>query len=84
MLSTPASDLSYLVVGGESPELVALAIAINLIIALAGESAINANAQLITLREIMVPCGIKIGFMVSHAVDGDLDHLFLLRVILIV
>jgi hypothetical protein len=36
-----APDLAYLVVGGESPELVALAVAIDLIIALAGESAIE-------------------------------------------
>ena len=51
-----------------------LAVAVRLVVALRTQTAIDADAQLIVLRGLVLPCGIDVGLVVGHTVGGDAVH----------
>ena len=75
--------LTNLMIGREAPQLITLAIAVNLIVSLAAETTVDTHSQLVFFRELMIPGGIHVGFVVRHTVDSYLLHHVFLRVILV-
>ena len=78
-----AECLAQLVGGGQSPQLVALAVAVYLVVALAAQTTIETYAQLIVLAEVVMPSGIDVGLVVSHSVDGHTVHDVFFGIILV-